>query len=432
MNTTVRLQLSVMMFIQFFVWGAWFVTMGTYLGEIKFSGQAIGSAYSTTNWGAIVAPFIVGMIADRFFSAERVLGVLHLLGAGIMWYLSSITDPASFFFVALAYALCYMPTLALVNAISFEQMKDPSKEFPSIRVLGTLGWIAAGLLVGAIGIKSGNFTWISGMSKEQLSANNIIPIEKTAWPLMIAAASSLLMGLYSFTLPHTPPRARGKRVTVSDVLGLDALRLMKEWSFTVFVVCSLLICIPLAFYYNFTNMFLNAHEVVNAAGKQTLGQMSEVFFMLVMPFFFVRLGVKKMLLIGMIAWAVRYFFFAYGNPESGMWMWYVAILLHGICYDFFFVTGQLYVDRKAPESVRASAQGLIGVITYGIGMVIGSQLVSGRVVDFYKLSEPIGKVEHNWRGIWLVPGVMAIVITILFVLTFHDNSKVNDKQEPAG
>ena len=408
MNATVRVQLSVMMFIEFFVWGVWFVTMGTYLGELKFTGQAIGSAYSTTNWGAIIAPFIVGMIADRFFSAERVLGVLHLVGAGIMWYLTTITEPTAFFFVALAYAMCYMPTISLVNAISFEQMQDPSKEFPSVRVLGTLGWIVAGLLVGWMGV------------------------ENTAIPLQLAAGSSLLMGLYSFSLPHTPPKSRGKKVTVSDVLGLEALGMMKEWSFAVFVVCSLLICIPLAFYYNFTNMFLNAHEVTNAAGKQTFGQMSEVFFMLVMPFFFVRLGVKKMLLIGMIAWGVRYFFFAYGNPGSGMWMWYIGILLHGICYDFFFVTGQLYVDRKAPPSVRASAQGLIGVITYGIGMVIGSQLISGRVVDMYKLAEPIGKVEHNWRSIWLVPGVMAIVITILFVLTFHDNTKVNHKEESAG
>ncbi|MBM3290497.1 MAG: MFS transporter, partial [Candidatus Hydrogenedentes bacterium] len=270
MNATARVQLSIMMFIEFFVWGVWFVTMGTYLGELKFSGQAIGSAYSTTNWGAIVAPFIVGMIADKFFSAERVLGVLHLVGAGIMWYLTTVTDPTQFFFVALAYALCYMPTISLVNAISFEQMDDPAKEFPSVRVLGTLGWIVAGLLVGWMGI------------------------ENTVIPMQIAVGASVVMGLYSFTLPHTPPKSRGKKVTIGDVLGLEALGLMKEWSFAVFVVCSLLICIPLAFYYNFTNMFLNAHEVTNAAGKQTMGQMSEVFFMLVMPFFFLRLGVKKM------------------------------------------------------------------------------------------------------------------------------------------
>ncbi|HRI88960.1 MAG TPA: nucleoside permease [Candidatus Hydrogenedentes bacterium] len=403
MSTTVRVQLSIMMFIQFFVWGVWFVTLGTYLGKLNFSGTAIGSAYSTTNWGAIVAPFIIGMIADKFFSAERVMGVLHIVGSGIMWYLSTITEPTAFFFVALAYALCYMPTLSLVNAISFQQMTDPAKEFPAVRVLGTLGWIAAGLLVGRMGI------------------------EDSVMPLQMAAGASFLMGLYSFTLPNTPPKSRGKKVTVSDVLGLDALRLLKDPSFLIFVVCSLLICIPLAFYYNFTNMFLNANGVENAAGKQTFGQMSEVAFMVVMPVFFMMLGVKRMLLIGMVAWAVRYFFFAYGNADSGMWMWYIGILLHGICYDFFFVTGQLYVDKKAPESVRASAQGFIGVITYGVGMVIGS-IASGRIVDAYKLAEPVGDVAHDWRGIWLVPGIMAVIITIIFALLFRDNgsNKSND------
>ncbi|MDZ4861325.1 MAG: nucleoside permease [Candidatus Hydrogenedentes bacterium] len=429
MTMAVRLQLSVMMFIQFFVWGVWFVSLATYLFAINFTGTAVGSAYGTTNWGAIIAPFIVGMIADRFFSAERVLGVLHLIGAGIMWYLSGITDSTTFFFVALAYAFCYMPTLALVNAISFEQMKDPTKEFPGIRVLGTAGWIVAGLLVGALGISEANgFVWILGMNTESLSASNIEPIARTEWPLKIAAISSLIMGVYSFFLPHTPPKSQGKRVTVSDVLGLDALRLMKEWSFSVFVVSSLLISIPLAFYYGFTNPFLDSHGVENATGKQTLGQFSEVAFMLVMPFLLVRLGVKKMLLIGMLAWAVRYFFFAYG-PGSGMWMWYVGILLHGICYDFFFVTGQLYVDRKAPESVRASAQGFIGVITYGIGMVIGSQFVSGPVVEMFKLEQPIGRVEYDWTSIWLVPGVMALVVAVLFAIMFHENNKKTIEDE---
>jgi nucleoside transporter len=247
-------------------------------------------------------------------------------------------------------------------------------------------------------------------------------VEKSAVPLQIGAGASLLMGLYSFTLPNTPPRSHGKKATVSDVLSLDALKLLKDWSFTVFVISSLLICIPLAFYYSFLNNFLNAHDVTNAAGKQTMGQMSEVFFMLVMPFFLARLGVKKMLLVGMLAWAARYFLFAYGNATSLVWMWYVGILLHGICYDFFFVTGQLYVDRKAPEDVRASAQGFIGLVTYGAGMVIGNN-IAGNVVDFFKLKEAVGNVQHNWQGIWLVPGVMAAVIIVLFFLLFHENNK---------
>ncbi|MBX7258410.1 MAG: nucleoside permease [Candidatus Hydrogenedentes bacterium] len=397
MNPTARIQLSVMMFIQFFVWGVWFVTLGTYLGGLKFSGAAIGNAYSTTNWAAIVSPFFVGMIADRFFSAEKVMGILHLAGGLVLYYLSKVTDPGEFFFVALAYALCYMPTLALVNAISFHQMSDPAKQFPGVRVLGTIGWIVAGFVASFLG-------------------------EGTNRPIIAAAVASLILGIYCFTLPNTPPKSHGKKVTVSDILGLDALRLLKDWSFSVFIVCSLLICIPLAFYYNYTNMFLNAHEVANAAAKQSMGQMSEVFFMLVMPFFFARLGVKKMLLVGMIAWAVRYFFFAYGNSGSLIMLWYIGILLHGICYDFFFVTGQLYVDKKAPEDVRASAQGFIGLVTYGAGMAIGST-ASGHIVDYFKLSEAVGKVEHNWTSLWLVPGTMAIVITVLFVLFFHENNK---------
>ena len=398
MNPTVRIELSVMMFIQFFVWGVWFVTLGTYLGgQLKFAGADIGNAYSTTNWAAIVSPFIVGMIADRFFSAEKVMGILHLVGGVILYYLSSVTDPRQFFMVALAYALCYMPTLALVNAISFHQMTDPAKQFPGVRVLGTIGWIVAGFVASYLG-------------------------EGTSLPIKAAAAASILMGIYCFTLPNTPPKSHGKKVTVSDVLCLDALRLLKDWSFLVFIICSLLICIPLAFYYNYTNMFLNAHDVANAAAKQSMGQMSEVLFMLVMPFFFARLGVKKMLLVGMLAWAVRYFFFAYGNSGSLIMLWYIGILLHGVCYDFFFVTGQLYVDKKAPEDIRASAQGFIGLVTYGAGMAIGST-ASGHIVDYFKLDQAVGKIEHNWTGIWLVPGITAVVITVIFLLFFHENNK---------
>ena len=288
--TSVRVRLSAMMFLQFFVWGAWFVTLSTYLGRgLNFAGTDIGGAYSTMPWGAIVAPFLVGMIADRFFAAEKVLGVLHLVGAVLLWEVSNVTSPGTIYWVLLGYALCYNPTLALVNAVAFNQMASPEKQFPAVRVYGTLGWIVAGLVVSFLGL------------------------EATATPLRIAAGCSALLGVFSFVLPHTPPKSLGHKVTVRDVLGLDALTLMKDRSFAVFVIGSLLICIPLAFYYGFANLFLNERGVVNAAGKMTLGQMSEVFFMLVMPFFFVRLGVKKMLLVGMLAWAARYVFFAYGN-----------------------------------------------------------------------------------------------------------------------
>lgn len=398
MNSEIRVRLSVMMFIQFFVWGVWFVPLGTYLGTIHFTLTDIGNAYSTTSWGAIVAPFFIGMIADRFFPAEKVLAVLHLLGGLIMLYLTTVTTPGAFFVVALAYAVCYMSTLPLVNAISFHQMADPSKEFPSVRVLGTIGWIVAGLIVG------------------------FLKAEPTKLPLQMAAVASFVMAAYSLMLPNTPPRSHGKKVTVSDILSLDALRLMKDWSFTVFVVSSLLICIPLAFYYNFTNNWLTSQEVGRAAALQSLGQMSEVVFMIIMPFFLLRLGVKKMLLIGMAAWAVRYFLFAYGNNSSMLWMWILGILLHGICYDFFFVTGQLYVDKKAPEDVRASAQGFIGLITYGVGMVIGS-MASGRIGDIFVVAVADDKTIYDWPKIWLVPGITAVVITILFAVLFHENNK---------
>jgi nucleoside transporter len=391
MKTPVRLKLSAMMFIQYFVWGSWYVTLATYLGTtLHFPGQQIGSAYSTTAIAAIISPFFVGLVADRFFSTERILAVLHLVGAAAMYYASTLTTFSSFYPVLLLYTLCYMPTLALTNSLSFRHMDDPGKEFPGVRVLGTIGWIAAGLIIGSLAL------------------------EASVVPLRITAGASVVMGLYSLALPHTPPAKRGEKVNVRDVLGLDALDLMKERSFAVFVIGSFLVCIPLQFYYTFTNLFLNEIGVQNAAGKMTFGQMSEIFFMLVMPFFFVRLGVKKMMLIGMAAWTARYLLFAFGNNGTLVWMLYIGILLHGICYDFFFVTGQIYVDRKAPADLRAAAQGFIAFVTLGAGMYIGA-LMSGRVVDMYALTGG----GHDWQRIWLVPAAMAGAVLILFALLFQ-------------
>jgi len=406
MKQTIRFQLSGMMFLQFFIWGAWFVTLGTYLGQgLKLDGVAIGGAYSTMPWGALIAPFFVGMIADRFFNAEHVLAVCHLLGAVLLWIASSVTDSGLLFWVLFLYALAYNPTLALVNAVSFSQLEDIGKQFPSIRVWGTIGWIVAGLIVGTLGV------------------------EATSIPMKLAAGASLVLGIYSLTLPRTPPRAKGETVTVSKILGLDALRLLRSRSFAVFVIGSLLISIPLAFYYNFTNLFLNEKDIANAAGKMTLGQMSEIFFMLVMPFFFVRLGIKKMLLAGMSAWALRYVLFAMGNPDTLLWMYYLGILLHGICYDFFFVTGQIYVDQVAPRPIRAGAQGLITLITYGLGMLIGAW-VSGFIVKMNEHTRN-GEVVHHWEIIWLVPAVMAGVIILLFAFAFHDPGPEKQKMEAA-
>ena len=391
MKTPVRLKLSAMMFVEYFVWGSWYVTLATYLGTtLHFSGAQIGSAYSTTAIAAIISPFFVGLVADRFFSTEKILAVLHIVGAVAMYYASTLTTFSAFYPVLLVYTLRFMPTLALTNSLSFRHMDDPGKEFPAVRVLGTIGWIVAGVIIGAL------------------------RVEASALPLRITAAASVVMGLYSLALPHTPPAKRGAKVSVRDVLGLDALVLLKERSFAVFILGSFLVCIPLQFYYTFTNLFLNELGMVNAAGKMTLGQASEIGFMLVMPFFFTRLGVKKMMLIGMAAWTARYLLFAFGNNATLVWMLYIGILLHGICYDFFFVTGQIYVDRKAPADLRAAAQGFIAFVTLGAGMYIGA-LMSGRVVGMYAL--PGG--GHDWQRIWLVPAAMAGVVLVLFAVLFQ-------------
>src|SRR6266852_503685 len=390
METNVRLKLSTMMFLQYFVWGAWSVTMGTWLERtLHFSGEQIGLAYGTTAVAAMISPFFLGMVADRFFATERLLAILHVIGGFVLFYASTQTSFVPLYLVLLGYTLCYMPTLALTNSLSFRQMEDPGREFPGVRVLGTIGWIAAGLLVGTLGL------------------------EATAMPMRLAAAGSVLLGMFCLLLPHTPPQKSGHRVTWGEVLGLDALKLIRDSSFAIFVLGSFLICIPLQFYYTFTNPFLNELNVTNAAGKMTLGQMSEIFFMLVMPWFFRRLGVKYMLLAGMAAWTARYAFFAYGNNADLVWMLYAGILLHGICYDFFFVTGQIYVDTKAPPDLRAAAQGFIAFVTLGVGMFIGSW-ASGRVVDAFRVG-----TGHDWHSIWLVPAAGAAVVLVLFAVFFR-------------
>lgn len=413
MNMTVRLQLSIMMFIQFFVWGAWYVNLWTYLQAGRgFNGDEIGLAFSAAAWAAIVSPFFIGMVADRFFDAEKILGILHLIGGCLMWYASSIDKPGLFFGVILAYTLAYMPTLALVNAISFNQMEDPGKEFPSVRVFGTLGWIVAGLFISFL-----------EYTKQPVFEN----IEATNIPIKIASIASFLMGIYSFALPKTPPRGAGQTVTVKEILGLEALSLMKNRSFAVFVFSSLLICIPLSFYYAGANAFLNELEMDKVIAKMTMGQMSEVFFMLILPLFLYRVGMKYTLLIGMLAWVARYFLFAFGDADSLVFMLYVGILLHGICYDFFFVSGQIYVDKKAPSHLRASAQGFIGLVTYGIGMAIGT-ILAGRVIEHYVISAEGEKVLHNWHAIWLVPAVMALVVAAGFLFLFNDKVKVTEEE----
>ena len=402
MPTTTRLQLSLLMFLQYFVWGTWYVTMGPYLNEtLKFNPVQLGLAYGSTAVAAIVSPFFVGMVADRFFATEKILAVLHLVGGLLLFYVSTLDSFGTFYPVLLVYTLCYMPTLALANSLSFRQMSDPGKEFPGIRVLGTIGWIVAGVVISVLG-----FGTSAGMFRT-------------------AAAASLALGLYSLALPHTPPSATGK-VTIREILGLDALALMKERSFAIFVLGSFLICIPLQFYYGLAATFLSEIGVTNVEAKMTLGQVSEIGFMLLMPFFFVRLGVKWMLIVGMIAWTVRYALFALGDAHAGMWMLYAGILLHGICYDFFFVTGQIYVDKRAPSHLRGAAQGFIAFVTLGVGMFIGS-LVFGPVVDAYTLVDAAGVVSHNWSAIWVVPAAAAAVVLVLFFVMFNDRVSAEAK-----
>ena len=392
--TAIRTRLSAMMFIQYFIYGSWLVTLGTFLGSapLSASGKQIGLAYMMPAIAAIISPFIVGMIADRFFATERVLALLHLLGAALLYFATTQTTFEGFAWVFLAYTLCFMPTLALTNSISFDNMKDPSREFPSIRVLGTIGFIAVQQAIGWMGA------------------------DATAFPLRMGAAASVLMALYCLSLPHTPPHNAGKPFSVRDALGLDALSLLKDRSFAVFVLGSFLLCIPLQFYYAFTNPFLNEIGVQGAAAKMSFGQMSEIFFMLLMPWFLVRLGVKKMLLIGMAAWTTRYLLFAHGNAGSLMWMLYAGILLHGVCYDFFFVTGQIYVDQQADLKIRAAAQGFIALVTLGAGQAIGSWL-SGVVVDA-NLSGTAAAPHHDWVHIWFVPAIGAFAVLLIFAALF--------------
>jgi nucleoside transporter len=398
-SASVYARLSAMMFVQFFIWGAWFVTLGTYLARIGFSGSDIGFAYLTNNIGAMVAPFFVGMIADRFFPSQKILGVLHIAGAAVLFTVSDLEAQSAIIIGLVLYNICYMPTLALVNAVSFGAMEVPDTQFPKVRVWGTLGWIAAGLAISFV---------LSGF---------VEGVEATSLPMKLAAAASLVLGLYSFTLPNTPPQNAGAKVTVKELLGFDALSLLKDRSFAVFALCSLLVSIPLAFYYAFTNLFLNEAGMTSVAATMSLGQASEVLFMVLMPLFFVRLGVKWMLLAGMLAWVARYAFFALGDWDTSAWMLYAGILLHGICYDFFFVTGQIYVDRKADKSIRASAQGFIALLTYGVGLAIGSVL-AGATVDYFT-----AEGVKEWSAIWWVPCIFAAFVALLFQLLFREDNK---------
>jgi nucleoside transporter len=400
-----RLRLSVMMFFEYFVWGVWYVTLGTWLGQqLHFSGKEIGLAAGTTALGAMLSPFLVGLMADEWFATQRLLAALHGIGGVLLWVASTQTSFGPMYLILLIYSLCYMPTMALTNSISFRQMKDPKQDFGSIRVLGTFGWIVAGLVIGTMRIHN-------------------LSVEPTAIPIRLAAVASIVMGIYCLTLPHTPPlHPSGSGFKLSNIFPAEAFNLFKDRNFSVFALASFLICIPLQFYYAFTNPFLNEIGMQNAARKMTGGQMSELVFMVTLPWFFKRLGVKYTLTLGMLAWVLRYLMFGFGDAGSLVWMLYLGIILHGICYDFFFVTGQVYVDQKAPTALRAAAQGLITFITYGIGMFLGAYL-SGWVVDLYANTSAGGTLAHNWRSIWMVPAIGSAIVLFIFLIGFRDEER---------
>ena len=402
--------LSVMMFLQFFIWGAWYVTIGNYMLE--------NGMKSLTHWpytvnpiAAIIAPFFLGLVADRYFNAEKVLSVLHILGGIIMIITPSFTaTPVLFIVMLLLYNLCYMPTLGLTNAIAFHNIEDQEKQFPLIRVFGTAGWIIAGLFISFV---LGRFT------------GEAMP-DTTPLPLYTTGVASILLGLFAFALPKTPPQAAGEKVSIRSIIGVDAFHQLKGKNFFIFLISSFLICIPLAAYYNFAPIFVNGSGISKPAATMSLGQMSEVIFMLLMPVFFVRLGVKKMLLVGMGAWVLRYGLFALSAPSGIFWMIALGILLHGICYDFFFVTGQIYVDKKSTAAIRSQAQGMLVLVTYGLGMFIGAQIAGNVFSRFLGTEDTLTPAQ--WQNFWWIPAAFAAAIMIFFAIMFNDKD-VN--KEPA-
>jgi nucleoside transporter len=401
-----KTRLGVMMFLQYVIWGAWYVVITTYLTRtLHFSGTQAGAVFGTASLAALVSPFFVGLIADRFFATERVMSVLYVLGAVCIFFVTKVESFSAVYVLMLAHCLCYFPTIALTNSITMQQVRNPGRDFPPIRVLGTIGWIVINLVVG------------------------FLRVEASTTPFLLAAGGCIVMAIYSIlALPHTPPRG-GQNVTIRTALGLDALAMMRQRDFLVFVIASVLACIPLTFYYSFTNPYLNEVGVVNAAGKMTLGQMSEIVMMLAMPIVFRVSTVRGILLMGLGAWALRYALLAYGNPGAGVWMFYLAILLHGVCYDFFFVAGQLYTDQEAPPHLRSTAQGFITFLTYGLGMLIGS-LLSGSALDYFTTGSGDAATK-NWTAFWLSSATMSAAIMFLVLVFFRSSARIGTQDQAA-
>jgi nucleoside transporter len=389
-----KIRLCVMMFLQYVIWGAWYVTITTYLTQtLGFTGAQAGWVFSTVSIASLVSPFFVGLVADRFFATERVMAFLYVVSAVLVYLVTTVTTFPAVFGLMLAFCLCYFPTVALTNSITMQSLKDPGKDFPPIRTLGTLGFIVV------------------------VSVVSLLQWEASANQFVFAAGASVLMAIYSLVaLPHTPPPARGQQVTWQRAVGLDTLGMMKQPTFAVFIIASILACIPLTFYYSFANAYLNDLGAPNPGFMMTLGQWAELVMLLVMPVLFRIVSIRGVLLIGLASWAARYLLLAFGNVDTGIWMFYVAILLHGACYDFFFVAGQLYTDQEAPGHLRSSAQGFITFVTYGIGMFLGSVL-SGYARDYFP----------EWRTFWLSSAMMSGLIFLMVFFFFRTKVKIRGK-----
>jgi nucleoside transporter len=397
-----KARLMVMMFLQFFIWGAWYATGGNYMKSQGMT-DVIYLAYMASPIGSIVAPFFMGMIADRLFPVQRVLGVMHVL-SGLFVFSAPlvaerpIASTPLFLAVLLMHMLCYMPTVGLAMATSFHLLRDKEREFPLVRVCGTIGWIAAGILV-----------------------SRLLQGDTTALPMYISGIAGVIMGLYCLTLPNVPPPGAGKKLSVRDILGLDALSRLHSRTFVVFIMSVLLTSIPLATYFAYVPVFLRDANISSPAFKMTFGQMSEVIFLLMLPWFFLRLGVKGVLVAGMSAWILRYALFAVGAPDAIAWMLILGICLHGPCYDFVYVAGQVYIDRKAAAAIRAQAQGLFVLATYGVGQGLGT-LAAGWIFNAIMPETGGAASLQQWQLFWIFPLAFAVIVTVMFVIGFREDA----------
>jgi nucleoside transporter len=407
MQTQLKIKLSAFNFLQYFIWGAWYVSMGTYLATtLKFSGQEIGAAYGAFAIGSMISPFVVGLIADRFFASEKLLAILGILGGAVMCTLPQVITFGSFYPMLILYCALYAPTLALGNSLALHHLADAKTDFPRVKLFSAVGWIGGGLALSALKGEQSSIQWY------------------------LAGGVSILFGLFALTLPHTPPKKTGANISIGELLGFDALALLRKPSFAIFILCMFLICIPLYFYFVMMGIYLTELQWTRIAGKMTLAQVSDVIFMFMLPVMLKRLGYKKTIFLGILAWVLRYFFLAGSVSIEGMStaLIFGAILLHGVCYDFLFIAGQLYVDDEANERMRGACQGFIAFILWGIGAFIGT-LLAGKVLAMHAITDAAGQVTgHHWQDIWLTPAYLAVGVMAVFLIFFRDPPR----KQPAG